>query len=113
MWQQLQLFVFQDFCGVQMVDFPVLVGWVDVVSHIFDSFMDYELVSQPRLHLRNALVDSFKRCNLLDNLSFERLRQIVLSMLELAALHILFDVLNGAAIRVVEDMDGADFVQEW
>lgn len=91
----------------------MLVGWIGVIGHVFDSSIDNELVSQPWIHLGNELIDSLLSAHLTNNLSFNGVAKIILSVLEIAALHILFNILNRAAIMIIEDVYNAILVKEW
>jgi hypothetical protein len=91
----------------------VLVGWIGVIDHVFDGSVYNELVSEPWIHLGNELIDSLLNAHFTDNLSFNGVAKIILSVLEIAALHILFNILNRAAIMIIEDVYNAILVKKW
>lgn len=112
-FEELQIFIFEDVFSACNVDFSVLVGWICVVDHVLDRPIDDELISEPWVHLGNQLVDTRQGAHLLHLISFNGVTKIILSVLELTALHILFNILNRAAVMIIEDVDNAIFVKEW
>ena len=96
-----------------MINLDVFTDRIYEGNYILNAFLDDELVSEPWIHLGNELIDSLLNAHFTDNLSFNGVAKIILSVLEIAALHILFNILNRAAIMIIEDVYNAILVKEW
>ena len=70
-FEQLQLLVFKNVFGGCNIDFAVLVGAILIVDHVVDALVNDKLVPQPRIELRDYLVQSFECSHLLNSLCFE------------------------------------------
>jgi hypothetical protein len=112
-FEEPQTFVFDDVICAFNVDFSVLVGWIGVVDHVLDGPIDDELVSEPWVHFGDELIDTRQSAHLLDLIGFNGVTKIILSVLELTALHVLFNILNRAAVMIIENVHNAILVKEW
>ena len=57
-FEELQIFIFEDVFSARNVDFSVLVSWIGVVDHVLDGPIDNELIPEPWVHLGNQLIDT-------------------------------------------------------
>ena len=84
-FEKFEVLVFEDVLGGGDIYFAVLIRAVLIVDHVCYASVNDKLVPEPGIQLCNNLVQSLQRANLLNSLSFEGVKQIILAVLELAA----------------------------